>query len=141
MCRVFFFLSIRPPPSTTRTATLFPYTTLFRSARPRRRRDRHCGDRRCDRPDGPGHAQGGGLGARFLCAVRLAGEFLPRLCACYDWRHGAGLGVSRPASRRAAAHHLVGAVDERRCGLAVRETTELDRESTVTLAALRNDAG
>src|SRR3546814_4300069 len=81
-----------------------------------------------------------GLGARFLCAVRLAGEFLPRLCACYVRWHGAGLWVSRPASRRAAAHHLVGAVDERRCGLAVRETTELDRESAVTLTAPRNDA-
>src|SRR3546814_15404308 len=28
-----FFLMIRPPPSTTRTYTLFPYTTLFRSRR------------------------------------------------------------------------------------------------------------
>src|SRR3546814_6305300 len=27
----FFFLMIRRPPSSTRTATLFPYTTLFRS--------------------------------------------------------------------------------------------------------------
>src|SRR3546814_3592079 len=27
----FFFLKIRPPPITTRTDTLFPYTTLFRS--------------------------------------------------------------------------------------------------------------
>src|SRR3546814_2536502 len=30
MC--FFFLMIRRPPSSTRTDTLFPYTTLFRSA-------------------------------------------------------------------------------------------------------------
>src|SRR3546814_1798300 len=29
---VFFFLMIRRPPRSTRTATLFPYTTLFRSA-------------------------------------------------------------------------------------------------------------
>src|SRR3546814_12408359 len=29
----FFFLMIRRPPSSTRTDTLFPYTTLFRSAR------------------------------------------------------------------------------------------------------------
>src|SRR3546814_17262163 len=29
---VFFFLMIRPPPRSTRTDTLFPYTTLFRSA-------------------------------------------------------------------------------------------------------------
>src|SRR3546814_5423902 len=30
---VFFFLMIRRPPRSTRTDTLFPYTTLFRSAR------------------------------------------------------------------------------------------------------------
>src|SRR3546814_15540642 len=32
MCLVFFFLMIRRPPRSTRTDTLFPYTTLFRSA-------------------------------------------------------------------------------------------------------------
>src|SRR3546814_14266339 len=30
--RFFFFLMIRRPPRSTRTDTLFPYTTLFRSA-------------------------------------------------------------------------------------------------------------
>src|SRR3546814_17734120 len=35
---VFFFLMIRRPPRSTRTDTLFPYTTLFRSP-PARRRD------------------------------------------------------------------------------------------------------
>src|SRR3546814_7808191 len=35
---MFFFLMIRRPPRSTRTDTLFPYTTLFRS--PARRRDR-----------------------------------------------------------------------------------------------------
>src|SRR3546814_15156298 len=36
MCRVivFFVLMIRRPPRSTRTATLFPYTTRFRSAPP-----------------------------------------------------------------------------------------------------------
>src|SRR3546814_15049288 len=29
---IFFFLRIRRPPRSTRTDTLFPYTTLFRSA-------------------------------------------------------------------------------------------------------------
>src|SRR3546814_17844663 len=29
--RIFFFLMIRRPPRSTRTDTLFPYTTLFRS--------------------------------------------------------------------------------------------------------------
>src|SRR3546814_14269762 len=32
---VFFFLMIRRPPRSTRTDTLFPYTTLFRSCRRR----------------------------------------------------------------------------------------------------------
>src|SRR3546814_20512819 len=31
---VFFFLSTRPPPRSTRTDTLFPYTTLFHLPRP-----------------------------------------------------------------------------------------------------------
>src|SRR3546814_15643261 len=33
MYTVFFFLMIRRPPRSTRTYTLFPYTTLFRSVR------------------------------------------------------------------------------------------------------------
>src|SRR3546814_16827078 len=32
MCLFFFFLMIRRPPRSTRTDTLFPYTTLFRSS-------------------------------------------------------------------------------------------------------------
>src|SRR3546814_13359071 len=32
VCFMFFFLMIRRPPRSTRTDTLFPYTTLFRSA-------------------------------------------------------------------------------------------------------------
>src|SRR3546814_9627776 len=59
----FFFLMIRRPPRSTRTDTLFPYTTLFRSAehrRPPRRprqiwRARHPDDdpvqKWCDRRD------------------------------------------------------------------------------------------
>src|SRR3546814_11439095 len=31
VCCIFFFLMIRRPPRSTRTDTLFPYTTLFRS--------------------------------------------------------------------------------------------------------------
>src|SRR3546814_3870008 len=37
----FFFLMIRRPPRSTRTDTLFPYTTLFRSQPSRRRLLRH----------------------------------------------------------------------------------------------------
>src|SRR3546814_20514139 len=51
-CVFFFFLIIRRPPRSTRTDTLFPYTTLFRSAgRPRRAeqagREGPAGSRRC----------------------------------------------------------------------------------------------
>src|SRR3546814_12392456 len=38
---IFFFLMIRLPPRSTRTDTLFPYTTLFRSARLRLRGSAH----------------------------------------------------------------------------------------------------
>src|SRR3546814_11460252 len=41
----YFFLMLRLPPSTTRTDTLFPYTTLFRS-----QALRHAGLRRGHRP-------------------------------------------------------------------------------------------
>src|SRR3546814_4900664 len=34
MSSIFVFLMLRRPPSSTRTDTLFPYTTLFRSLRP-----------------------------------------------------------------------------------------------------------
>src|SRR3546814_16913242 len=37
----FFFLMIRRPPRSTRTDTLFPYTTLFRSTRARRLKRQH----------------------------------------------------------------------------------------------------
>src|SRR3546814_10067811 len=46
MFNVVFFLIIRRPPRSTRTDTLFPYTTLFRSIEvsfPRRRHDISCG--------------------------------------------------------------------------------------------------
>src|SRR6056297_3816953 len=36
----FFFLMIRRPPRSTRTDTLFPYTTLFRSGDPEKPSDR-----------------------------------------------------------------------------------------------------
>src|SRR3546814_8835791 len=38
---------IRRPPRSTRTDTLFPYTPLFRSARPQRQRQNHAGAASC----------------------------------------------------------------------------------------------
>src|SRR3546814_16380258 len=47
---LFFFLMIRRPPRSTRTDTLFPYTTLFRSAPQVARWHRHAKNRyRCQR--------------------------------------------------------------------------------------------
>src|SRR3546814_4165693 len=55
---LFFFLMIRRPPRSTRTDTLFPYTTLFRSPAPspgahhRGRIDRRASGRQPRRPGG-----------------------------------------------------------------------------------------
>src|SRR3546814_18438957 len=46
---VFFFLMIRRPPRSTRTDTLFPYTTLFRSRAPRPPPSPRSSDRPSDR--------------------------------------------------------------------------------------------
>src|SRR3546814_3626013 len=48
---------IRRPPRSTRTDTLFPYTTLFRSIRGRRRTKRATGPSRLSRPAGPARAR------------------------------------------------------------------------------------
>src|SRR3546814_15285000 len=77
----FFFLMLRRPPRSTRTDTLFPYTTLFRSPRRASRSASRCGGPEVDESaaqrapgagDGrapPGGGGGGGAaGARGLCA-------------------------------------------------------------------------
>src|SRR3546814_7017885 len=72
---LFFFLMIRRPPRSTRTDTLFPYTTLFRSAEPRRRDDPARGARgiardarglqqRVETRPAVGDARGDGAGAQ-----------------------------------------------------------------------------
>src|SRR3546814_15028885 len=57
----FFFLMIRRPPRSTRTDTLFPYTTLFRSHRGHRRASP---SRRADPIDGGVRVQHGHRGVR-----------------------------------------------------------------------------
>src|SRR3546814_13595615 len=51
----FFFLMIRRPPRSTRTDTLFPYTTLFRSLHQTRHRRRRPRLRPLARPARPAH--------------------------------------------------------------------------------------
>src|SRR3546814_4572131 len=68
MMLIFFILMIRRPPRSTRTDTLFPYTTLFRSGPSRQ--DRAAGDfqrgtgARLRGAGGQGLAGGGRRGAR-----------------------------------------------------------------------------
>src|SRR3546814_15149407 len=72
----FFFLMIRRPPRSTRTDTLFPYTTLFRSLR---RVHKAAADRHVGRRVGRGGALGRrghpfDLDVRTELAVERAGE-------------------------------------------------------------------
>src|SRR3546814_15115289 len=64
-CFVCFFLMIRRPPRSTRTDTLFPYTTLFRSVRERASRRAARALRRAaqGRPLGQAEACGSGRAA------------------------------------------------------------------------------
>src|SRR3546814_16857946 len=76
---VFFFLMIRRPPRSTRTDTLFPYTTLFRS-----------GPRRSNRRPG--------------VRGRRSRRSLPRRSAPSDRRASAGPRRAAPARSRSEEH-------------------------------------
>src|SRR3546814_4487811 len=117
LCFFFFFLMILRPPRSTRTDTLFPYTTLFRSGwrdRLRRFREgavpalelapgralrRHAGDtarggdgasERIRRPGGGGGGSGGSY--RPLLRRPLDGSD----CRCRDAGGGAAVAGARP---------------------------------------------
>src|SRR3546814_10494632 len=61
LCLLFFFLMRRRPPISTRTDTLFPYTTLFRSRVRRRRRGGAGRSRGCEsRSATPGRSRAEG---------------------------------------------------------------------------------
>src|SRR3546814_4635393 len=79
----FFFLMIRRPPRSTRTDTLFPYTTLFRSHGPGAVGVRH---------DGRGHtravAHAVGLGiAGGLQQFLIRPVYVAQIRAGRRWRH------------------------------------------------------
>src|SRR3546814_13165152 len=100
-CRIvfFFFLRIRRPPRSTRTDTLFPYTTLFRSgrARPRQRGDL---DADAD-PDGNPSAHGaGGLPARPAAGLQRRPAWLAEILR----RAGTAAGADRKSTRLNSSH-------------------------------------
>src|SRR3546814_8857562 len=65
---MFFFLMIRRPPRSTRTDTLFPYTTLFRSVLPGRAKGLHLAD------DGRAQAEAVAQRIKALHDARRAAE-------------------------------------------------------------------
>src|SRR3546814_9652249 len=87
----FFFLMIRRPPRSTRTDTLFPYTTLFRSRR--------------DKPDDAGN----GAGARRVRDSRERGR-------ARDHRDGFGTDDASARRRRDAGGAVPNAARPRRRG-------------------------
>src|SRR3546814_9201498 len=78
----FFFLMIRRPPRSTRTDTLFPYTTLFRSDHPR-----HAGRHARSRGRSGGGGNLGGLDRGFF-DLRHGYSFHPLLLARSVQLHG-----------------------------------------------------
>src|SRR3546814_11568504 len=80
-----FFLMIRRPPRSTRTDTLFPYTTLFRSESPRA--DFHHSPRDPERPPLPGRNSLPGF-ARHAPHRACRGNRVPAplssSCSCKD---------------------------------------------------------
>src|SRR3546814_17474945 len=98
---VIFFLRIRRPPRSTRTDTLFPYTTLFRSDRHRRGL---AGDRlRLSRPTRAGLGAAAAVGGADLHRrLRLSRPAAP---ARPDPGPGArSTGIRQPACFPAAGH-------------------------------------
>src|SRR3546814_14197802 len=67
----FFFLMIRRPPRSTRTDTLFPYTTLFRSEFSARKS--HAGEPPIESPGASEKGPSGGTGAAHSGVRRLNG--------------------------------------------------------------------
>src|SRR3546814_17985446 len=123
---VFFFLMIRRPPRSTRTDTLFPYTTLFRSRRrrsppgavpdrtARRRRPPGLGAGRAQRPrvppdraQAPGAAPGRGTLPAVPAPAGGGGRKRRRACAAAagrDLRHRAAApGRTRRGAQREEA--------------------------------------
>src|SRR3546814_12155257 len=105
MCYLYFFLMIRRPPRSTRTDTLFPYTTLFRSADGDRLAPRHAFARR----------------GRRLCAQAALD---PALCRVVRRQYGRRLDARRRQRQRAEARRRIRDADR-------DEERQLDRKSVV----------
>src|SRR3546814_19619701 len=83
---VLFFLMIRRPPRSTRTDTLCPYTTLFRS----------CPDRISDRADKP-NPEGLSMPASSLPALRVKPREERRVKGGHPWIYSNELELDQTA--------------------------------------------
>src|SRR3546814_5728859 len=94
---ILFFLRIRRPPRSTRTDTLFPYTTLFRSERAVI--DLHHAAVRLRQPDAGGRCEvGQDIVARFAerrILLRRGSGVLEKDVACLAGRRREGAKVDR----------------------------------------------
>src|SRR3546814_20226129 len=81
---IFFFLMIRRPPRSTRTDTLFPYTTLFRSAvRNRSAFDLlHCATQPAVAKGRTGCLRAGPIDPAVHLGARSVARALPAIPAC-----------------------------------------------------------
>src|SRR3546814_8747760 len=88
---VFFFLMIRRPPRSTRTDTLFPYTTLFRSVlgelSPEYRVFKQVGDRFLATFTFNGRSATGTLRTAMNVLIELAGDWRKALPADIPFGH------------------------------------------------------
>src|SRR3546814_241528 len=121
----FFFLMIRRPPRSTRTDTLFPYTTLFRSVRRLRRLRQHRAPRRrgtdAAAHGGARRAERGQRGALLGPRQPLRHRAEPELRRRRAGRALPRAGALDRALLRHLRRHSAGAEDHRRAlGLAHR---------------------
>src|SRR3546814_5250604 len=109
---MFFFLMIRRPPRSTRTDTLFPYTTLFRSVQIGRagfyagRHDRHVKERRSGVDDDL--ASGGfdqGLGGCHIQGIQRMGLQAARAALAVLFFDGRNNGLAFAQGARRSEEH------------------------------------
>src|SRR3546814_12071711 len=93
---------IRRPPRSTRTDTLFPYTTLFRSCRAEPRPCRRPHRCRCAR-------------SRFRPATMAASDARRRLTAAGLFSENFRAALDAPPDRRAASRHEMGGTGQKIC--------------------------
>src|SRR3546814_591656 len=114
---LFFFLMIRRPPRSTRTDTLFPYTTLFRS-------EGHAGEPAAGVDEGFGHAEIEDRDA-FVHRVLLLPRAGLHLVEAGAHQH-LDVAAAEPARGAAAVHRGIAAAEHQHALADLRHVAEVD---------------